>query len=77
MSLKIMRAQHRRITKLIQRLCCNYDGGYCIALDDGEPCHCVQELSECGIYCNYFRRAVLLADKKLYAEIIRNNQTDI
>lgn len=21
--------------------CCNYDGGNCLALDDGEPCVCV------------------------------------
>lgn len=77
MSLKITRGQHRRITELIKRLCCNYDGGYCIALDDGEPCHCVQELSEYRIYCNYFKRAVLPADKKLYAEIIRQNKTEL
>ncbi|MDD4492945.1 MAG: cysteine-rich VLP domain-containing protein [Eubacteriales bacterium] len=77
MSLKITQGQHRRITKLIKRQCCNYDDAYCIALDDGEPCHCIQEISECGIYCNYFKKAVLPADKKLYAEIIRNNQKNI
>ena len=73
MSLKITGSQHRRITKLIKRLCCNYDDGYCIALDDGEPCHCIQEISECSIYCNYFGKAVLPADKKLYAEIVKYN----
>lgn len=77
MSLKITGSQHRRITKLIKRLCCNYDDGNCIALDDGEPCHCIQEISEYRIYCNYFKNAVLPVDKKLYAEIIGNNQKGI
>ncbi|RKJ49772.1 hypothetical protein D7Y05_08745 [bacterium 1XD42-54] len=33
--------QYRRMRKLIHE-CCNYDGGNCILLDDGEECVCVQ-----------------------------------
>lgn len=77
MSLQITQGQRRRITELIKQLCCNYDNGYCIILDDGEPCHCIQEISECGIFCNYFKTAVLPADKELYEEIINQNKSDL
>ena len=73
MTLKMNLQQFQRVQALINQLCCNYDDGYCIALDDGEPCHCIQEISECSIYCNYFKNAVLPADKKLYAEIVKYN----
>ena len=43
-------------------------------LDDGEPHKCVQIISYSGIYCNYFKRAVLPADKELYGQIKRLNQ---
>ena len=33
--------QYRRARRLVHE-CCNYDGGNCIALDDGEECVCVQ-----------------------------------
>lgn len=59
---------------LVRNLCCNCIDGNCLLLDDGEEHQCVQLLSLSGIYCNYFRKVVLPADKKLYAEIIRNNQ---
>lgn len=74
MSVKITPDQHQRINVLIRRLCCNYDDGYCIALNDGEPCHCIQEISECSIYCNYFERSVLPDDKKLYEDVIDSTQ---
>ena len=35
--------QYRRARRLVHE-CCNYDGGHCIALDDGEECVCVQSL---------------------------------
>jgi len=73
MTLKMTPQQFQKVQVLICRLCCNYDDSYCIALDDGEPCHCIQEISECSIYCNYFKNAVLPADRKLYAEIVKNN----
>lgn len=31
--------QYRRMRKLVYE-CCNYDGGNCILLDDGEECVC-------------------------------------
>ena len=37
--------QLRRSKKLIRKLCCNYDHGNCLALDDGEPCVRVQGIS--------------------------------
>ena len=36
--------QHRRARRLVHE-CCNYDGGNCLLLDDGEPCVCVQSIS--------------------------------
>lgn len=36
--------QYRRMRKLVHE-CCNYDGGNCILLDDGEECVCVQSIS--------------------------------
>ena len=60
-------AQRARCNRLIRRLCANYDGGNCMPLDDGEGCVCVQMISY-SLLCKYFRRAVLPADKALYAE---------
>ena len=34
--------QSRRTNALVRKLCCNYDGGHCILLDDGDPCVCPQ-----------------------------------
>ncbi len=34
---RMSEAQYRKAKKLIRGLCCNYDGGNCILLDDGEP----------------------------------------
>ena len=61
-------AQRARCNRLIRRLCANYDGGNCLPLDDGEGCVCVQMISY-SLLCKYFRRAVLPADKALYADI--------
>ena len=36
--------QYRRARRLVHN-CCNYDGGNCLALDDGEECICVQSIS--------------------------------
>ena len=43
---------------------------YPLPLDDGEGCVCVQMISY-SLLCKYFRRAVLPADKALYADIYR------
>lgn len=77
MTLEITEGQSAKVNILIQRLCCNYDDGYCLLLDDGEPCHCIQEISCYGICCNYFMRAVLPADQSLYEEIVNQNKTDL
>ena len=66
-------AQRARCNRLIRRLCANYDGGNCLLLDDGEETKCVQLISRYSIYCNYFLKAVLPAEKELYTEILRQN----
>ena len=55
--------QYRRARRLVHE-CCNYDGGNCIALDDGEECVCVQSISY-SLLCRWFRAAVLPLDKEL------------
>ena len=61
--------QRQRANALIKRLCANYDGGNCLALDDGEPCVCVQSISY-SLLCKYFRNAVLPAEPMLEAAIL-------
>ena len=55
--------QYRKVRRLVHE-CCNYDGGNCIALDDGEECVCVQSISY-SLLCRWFRAAVLPLDKEL------------
>ena len=55
--------QYRRARRLVHE-CCNYDGGHCIALDDGEECVCVQSISY-SLLCQWFRAAVLPLDREL------------
>ncbi len=74
MKLKIHPSHLRRVNKLVKELCSCYDNGNCILLDDGEPHKCVQIISCSGIYCNYFKKAVLPADKELYAQIKKHNK---
>ena len=69
MVIKITPQQAKRVNALLRKLCANYDGGNCLLLDDGEPCVCVQSISKYGIYCNYFKNAVLPVDEGLHAEI--------
>ena len=47
--------------------------GNCPLLDDGEETKCVQLISRYDIYCNYFLKAVLPAEKELYEEILQQN----
>ncbi len=68
--------QRARCNRLIRRLCANYDGGNCLPLDDGEGYVCVQMISY-SLLCKYFRRAVLPADKALYADILPAAHTDL
>lgn len=54
--------------------CCNYDGGNCLALDDGwEPCVCVQSITY-SLVCKWFRAAVLPTDKGLCAALLHRGQ---
>ena len=73
MTLKLTRKQSVKVKKLARRECCNCVDGNCLLLDDGEECKCVQLISRYGIYCNYFRKAVLPAEKELYEEILQQN----
>ena len=68
--------QLRRTKKLIRKLCCNYDHGNCLALDDGEPCVCVQGISY-SLLCNWFRNAVLPADHELLADVMHLRQAGL
>ena len=50
--------QYRAVRRLVHE-CCNYDGGNCLALDNGwEPCVCVQSITY-SLVCKWFRAAVL------------------
>ena len=68
MSIQMTPKQRRKANALIRKSCCNYDGGNCIALDDGEPCVCVQSISY-SLCCTWFRDWVLPGAPALQAEI--------
>ena len=70
LSIQMTPKQRRKANALIQKSCCNYDGGNCIALDDGEPCVCVQSISY-SLCCTWFRDWVLPGAPALQAEITR------
>lgn len=63
--------QSRRVNSLIKKMCCNYDNGPCILLDDGDPCVCPQIITFSHIICKYFKRSVLPGDKELYIEVMK------
>ena len=72
--LKITTRQAEKVNRLVSELCANCDqDGNCVLLDDGEAHRCVQLISVYGIYCNYFKNAVLPADKELHEEIQKQN----
>lgn len=64
-------AQRRRANALIRKTCCNYNGGNCLLLDDGEECVCPQTISY-SVCCKWFRWAVLPQDNALEAGIFRS-----
>jgi hypothetical protein len=73
--MKITTKQAEKVHRLVNSLCANCDkDGNCILLDDGKAHRCVQLISIYGIYCNYFKKAVLLADKELYEQIKKHNK---
>ena len=72
--LKIIPKQAEQANRLVLELCANCDqDGNCVLLDDGEAHRCVQLISVYGIYCNYFKNAVLPTDKELHEEIQKQN----
>ena len=71
---KIHPSHLRRVKKLVKTLCSCYDRGNCILLDDGEAHRCVQLISIYGIYCNYFKNAVLPSDQELFEQIKKQNK---
>lgn len=73
MILKLNSKQSAKVRKLARNKCSNCVDDNCLLLDDGEECKCVQLISRYGIYCNYFRKAVLSAEKELYEEILQQN----
>ena len=74
MVFKITPKQRTKINTLVRKTCCNCYKENCLLLDDGEEMKCVQLISWYGIYCNYFRRAVLPSDSELYAQIRDQNK---
>lgn len=71
MTVKINSQQSRKINALIRRLCCNCVNGNCLLIDDGEEHSDVQLISKYGVYCNYFKNAVLSANKELFADVMK------
>ena len=74
MILKIKANQVEAVHRLVRDLCANCTQGNCLLLDDGEEHKCVQLLCISGIYCNYFKEAVLPAEKELYDQILKQNK---
>lgn len=73
--MKITTKQAEKVYCLVKSLCANCDeDGNCILLDDGEAHRCVQLISIYGIYCNYFKEAVLPSDRELYEQIKKINK---
>lgn len=74
--MKITPKQVERVHRLVRELCANCDeDGNCNLLDDGEAHRCVQLSSIYGIYCNYFKEAVLPSDRELYEQIKKINKS--
>ena len=64
--------QYRRARRLVHE-CCNYDGGNCLALDDGDECVCAQSISY-SLLCRWFRAAVLPLDKALETALLHRDE---
>ena len=63
-----MNYQQYRTARRLVHSCCNYDGGFCLLLDDGEECICPQSITY-SLICKWFRSAVLPLDGVLYAAL--------
>lgn len=60
--------QKKNVTRHIKKLCCNYNNGNCIALDDGDYVWCVQCHSY-SLLCRWYINAVLPANPELEANV--------
>ena len=52
-----MNYQQYRTARRLVHSCCNYEGGNCLLLDNGEECVCVQSITY-SLICKWFRAAV-------------------
>lgn len=77
MILKIKANQVSKVHRLVRELCANCIDGNCLQLDDGEKHKCVQFLCISGICCNYFKRAVLPANKKTVPANLKTKQSNL
>ena len=64
-----MNYQQYRTARRLVHSCCNYNGGCCLLLDNGEECVCPQSITY-SLICKWFRAAVLPADQELHGEIM-------
>ena len=63
-SIPVMDYQQFRKMRRMVHSCCNYDGGNCLALDDGEGCVCVQSISY-SLLCKRFSAPMPMANIKM------------
>ena len=64
-----MNYQQYRTARILVHSCCNYDGGCCLLLDNGEECVCPQSITY-SLICKWFRAAVLPLDAALCAALL-------
>ena len=64
-----MNYQQYRTARRLVHSCCNYDGGCCLLLDNGEECICPQSITY-SLICKWFRAAVLPLDAGLCAALL-------
>ena len=64
-----MNYQQYRTARRLVHSCCNYDGGCCLLLDNGEECVCPQSITY-SLICKWFRAAVLPLDAGLCAALL-------
>ena len=71
-----MNYQQYRTAKRLVHSCCNYDGGCCLLVDNGEECVCPQSITY-PLICKWFRAAVLPLDGILYAALFPKSSAKV
>ena len=56
--MRMEKPQRKVANRLIEKHCCNFKGGHCLLLDNGEAIECPQRLSS-AVICRYFRHVLL------------------